>query len=294
MKAIYQRMSAGDNRQALADVLSVLAMNAGAEGARECLNFRLAGSSETAGSWGHEYVRCADLPRDCRLRASLAPVLVWAPGHLGCRQCVCCSRTCAGTSRARLAWSGRRDWMRRNPRRTCWRWSTRLCPSTWRTTLSLRLWTSCSRCRAAAMPHAPCTSMTIGKARDLYCIVPARRNCLNSQHAVRSHLRRGGGSGGGIMTGTEPTAVPARGLQVEQLAMLVQYVDASNYGRACLYLVSTCAYLPPPDDLEVLLQVPQRPRLPARSPMVPLSSLSKGDWLTSKAACSQMSCRSCR
>lgn len=88
MKAIYQRMSAGDNRQALADVLSVLAMNAGAEGARECLNFRLAGSSETAGSWGHEYVRCAELPRYCRLRANLASALVWTPVHLGCCQCV--------------------------------------------------------------------------------------------------------------------------------------------------------------------------------------------------------------
>lgn len=84
------------------------------------------------------------------------------------------------------------------------------------------------------------------------------------------------------------------GLQVEQLAMLVQYVDASNYGRACLYLVSTCAYLPPPDDQEVLLQVPQHPGLTARPHMVPLSSLSEADWLTSMAACSITFCRACR
>lgn len=58
MKAIYERMSPSDNRQALADVLSVLAMNAGAEGARESLNFRLQGSKQPVGDWGHEYVRC--------------------------------------------------------------------------------------------------------------------------------------------------------------------------------------------------------------------------------------------
>ena len=43
--------------------------------------------------------------------------------------------------------------------------------------------------------------------------------------------------------------------QVEQLSLLLQYVDEANYGRSCLYLVSTCAYLPPPDDVAVLQQV---------------------------------------
>ena len=43
--------------------------------------------------------------------------------------------------------------------------------------------------------------------------------------------------------------------QVEQLPLLLQYVDDTNYGRSCLYLVSTCAYLPPPDDVAVLQQV---------------------------------------
>lgn len=43
--------------------------------------------------------------------------------------------------------------------------------------------------------------------------------------------------------------------QVEQLPLLLQYVDETNYGRSCLYLVSTCAYLPPPDDVAVLQQV---------------------------------------
>lgn len=43
--------------------------------------------------------------------------------------------------------------------------------------------------------------------------------------------------------------------QVEQLPSLLQYVDEANFGRSCLYLVSTCAYLPPPDDVALLQQV---------------------------------------
>ena len=60
LKATFEAMPAGSaNKAALADVLSVLAMNSGAEGAREGLKFRLAGgSSESVGAWGHEYVRC--------------------------------------------------------------------------------------------------------------------------------------------------------------------------------------------------------------------------------------------
>lgn len=58
LKATFEAMPAGTaNKAALADVLSVLAMNSGAEGAREGLKFRLAGSSESVSTWGHEYVR---------------------------------------------------------------------------------------------------------------------------------------------------------------------------------------------------------------------------------------------
>jgi 26S proteasome regulatory subunit N1 len=58
LKATFENMSTGDaNKAALADVLSVLAMNSGAEGPREGLKFRLAGSSESVGAWGHDYVR---------------------------------------------------------------------------------------------------------------------------------------------------------------------------------------------------------------------------------------------
>jgi 26S proteasome regulatory subunit N1 len=58
LKGTFEAMPAGTaNRAAMADVLSVLAMNSGAVGAREGLKFRLAGSSESVGTWGHEYVR---------------------------------------------------------------------------------------------------------------------------------------------------------------------------------------------------------------------------------------------
>lgn len=58
LKATFEAMPAdAPNRAAMADVLSVLAMNSGAEGARESLRFRLAGSSDSVGAWGHEYVR---------------------------------------------------------------------------------------------------------------------------------------------------------------------------------------------------------------------------------------------
>ena len=58
LKATCDAMPEGSaNKAALADVLSVLAMNSGAEGAREGLKYRLAGSSDSVGAWGHEYVR---------------------------------------------------------------------------------------------------------------------------------------------------------------------------------------------------------------------------------------------
>ncbi len=57
LKATLAAMPPGANKHALADVLSVLAMNSGAEGARESLHFRLAGSNDSVGDWGHEYIR---------------------------------------------------------------------------------------------------------------------------------------------------------------------------------------------------------------------------------------------
>jgi 26S proteasome regulatory subunit N1 len=44
-------------------------------------------------------------------------------------------------------------------------------------------------------------------------------------------------------------------LQVDQLDLLSEYVDGGNYSRTCLYLTSTSAYLPEPDDRLVLVKV---------------------------------------
>lgn len=41
-------------------------------------------------------------------------------------------------------------------------------------------------------------------------------------------------------------------LEVEKLEWLVHHIDAKNYARTCLYLVSCCAYLPEGDDKAVL------------------------------------------
>ena len=42
---------------------------------------------------------------------------------------------------------------------------------------------------------------------------------------------------------------------MDQLDLLAEHVDASNYSRTCLYLTSTSSYLPQPDDRTVLVKV---------------------------------------
>nr|CAD1827733.1 unnamed protein product [Ananas comosus var. bracteatus] len=49
----------------------------------------------------------------------------------------------------------------------------------------------------------------------------------------------------------EPEAVDLL-MEVEDLDLLVEYVDATNYKRACLYLTSSSSYLPSPDDILAL------------------------------------------
>ncbi|KAF7989442.1 hypothetical protein HCN44_008116 [Aphidius gifuensis] len=55
MKKIYDNLDDKLSRELCADILSVLAMAMG-EG-RECLKYRLIGSTSELGEWGHEYVR---------------------------------------------------------------------------------------------------------------------------------------------------------------------------------------------------------------------------------------------
>ncbi|XP_076353645.1 regulatory particle non-ATPase 1 [Tachypleus tridentatus] len=55
LKEIYEKMSSEEIKRFCADIVSILAMTISEE--RECLKYRLLGSREPIGSWGHEYVR---------------------------------------------------------------------------------------------------------------------------------------------------------------------------------------------------------------------------------------------
>ncbi|XP_055949286.1 26S proteasome non-ATPase regulatory subunit 2-like [Argiope bruennichi] len=55
LKQIYQKYPDGEAKNYAADICSILAMTMSDK--RECLKYRLAGSQEDIGSWGHEYVR---------------------------------------------------------------------------------------------------------------------------------------------------------------------------------------------------------------------------------------------
>nr|CAB3265241.1 26S proteasome non-ATPase regulatory subunit 2-like [Phallusia mammillata] len=55
LKEIYEKMPVGENKCFCADIVSVLGMTISED--RECLKYRLLGSQEEIGSWGHEYVR---------------------------------------------------------------------------------------------------------------------------------------------------------------------------------------------------------------------------------------------
>lgn len=57
LKGVYESMSACENRTLLSDILSVLAMTMAPPGSRESLQFKLSGSRQNLGSWGHEFVR---------------------------------------------------------------------------------------------------------------------------------------------------------------------------------------------------------------------------------------------
>lgn len=58
LKAVYESWpSTHSMKKSMADVMSVLAMTMQPPGSRECLKFKLAGTSVNISSWGHEYVR---------------------------------------------------------------------------------------------------------------------------------------------------------------------------------------------------------------------------------------------
>ncbi|XP_076803657.1 26S proteasome non-ATPase regulatory subunit 2-like [Clavelina lepadiformis] len=55
LKEIHEKIGDGENKRFCADIISVLGMTISEE--RECLKYRLIGSQEDIGSWGHEYIR---------------------------------------------------------------------------------------------------------------------------------------------------------------------------------------------------------------------------------------------
>lgn len=58
LKARLDELSSGENKSLLADIVSILATTtAKAEGDREALKYRLLGSNDDIGVWGHEYLR---------------------------------------------------------------------------------------------------------------------------------------------------------------------------------------------------------------------------------------------
>ncbi|EGD97642.1 26S proteasome regulatory subunit rpn-1 [Trichophyton tonsurans CBS 112818] len=54
---VYDEWSSGDDKDSLADILSVLGMTYGVEDKLETLKYRLLAKSDDLGSWGHEYIR---------------------------------------------------------------------------------------------------------------------------------------------------------------------------------------------------------------------------------------------
>ncbi|KAK4251549.1 armadillo-type protein [Corynascus novoguineensis] len=57
MTALYDKWPAGDDKNSLADVLSVIGMTFSDEERQDTLKYRLLAPTQDIGSWGHEYVR---------------------------------------------------------------------------------------------------------------------------------------------------------------------------------------------------------------------------------------------
>eukprot|EP00210_Caulerpa_lentillifera_P009484 g9044.t1 len=57
LKSALERTTDDENRRSLADVISIMASTCAAENERDALKYRLLGSDDDIGSWGHEYIR---------------------------------------------------------------------------------------------------------------------------------------------------------------------------------------------------------------------------------------------
>jgi 26S proteasome regulatory subunit N1 len=78
LKSNYTSAAEGPAKTMLADVLSLLAMTMAEDGTRESLSYKMLGSRDDLGSWGHEYVRhlsisiTTDPCSDCECRQTSA------------------------------------------------------------------------------------------------------------------------------------------------------------------------------------------------------------------------------
>jgi 26S proteasome regulatory subunit N1 len=59
LRSLYEKMPSDETKRFIADIISILSMTMSTEkyGSGECLKYRLLGSREEIGTWGHEYVR---------------------------------------------------------------------------------------------------------------------------------------------------------------------------------------------------------------------------------------------
>ena len=57
MTKLYEKWPAGDDKNSLADVLSVIGMTFSDEERQDTLKYRLLSPTTDIGSWGHEYTR---------------------------------------------------------------------------------------------------------------------------------------------------------------------------------------------------------------------------------------------
>jgi len=57
LEQTFDKMPESSNKKVLSDVLSLLSMTTGREDSKDCLKYKLTGTKEAVGLWGHEYVR---------------------------------------------------------------------------------------------------------------------------------------------------------------------------------------------------------------------------------------------
>jgi hypothetical protein len=220
----------GPNQSKLADIVSVLATTvAPKEGVRNALKFRLLGSSNDIGVWGHEYLRhlAGEISHEFNVSAGRQTGHAGGDHRLPPPHRTQRMRGRQLVPRRTHAWRAYphahapRPPHARHVRTRPERYAHAHRPSPWPPATS-HFSPSCLQDRDEA--GAPCA--------DLLALVA---------QIVPYHMTHN----------AEPEAVDLL-LEVDRLDDLVPLVDDKNYARTCLYLTSCCTYLPEPDDQRVL------------------------------------------